>query len=325
MDGGTVNSQRLPLPVESGKRGLRQSEAVFMHVRQIPLVMGMLAETLNGAKICAIAASASPTEAADSYMPVFTVGTAHAKTIASVLGVPCYLFSHQQGHIAAGQIHAERMADPFIALHMSGGTTDLLVSEHNALKRIGGTMDLYAGQLVDRIGVAMGLPFPAGAALEEMAMACEQEAQSILPVSMEDGDLACHLSGAEAQALRLYHKERLSGEAIALEIFDFLARTAARLLLAGCQTTGAEHALAIGGVASSRLLRERMRSRLRKAGNPLRLVFGPPAYCADNAAGIAMLGLQRYLSAPRGQGQPCLKSEEEDVHAGETVRWKNHG
>jgi len=294
LDGHIVGSQSMLLPVDSGKCGLRQSKAVFMHIRQIPLVMNKLAEDLNGASVCAIAASSTPTQAANSYMPVFTVGTAHAKTMATLLGIPCYLFSHQQGHIAAGQINTEKAKDPFIALHMSGGTTDLLVSEKGLITRLGGTMDLHAGQLVDRIGVAMGLTFPAGEALEKAAMACQKKPQSILPASMANGDLACHLSGAEAQALRLYHNELLPREMIALEVFDFLARTATRLLIAGHKATKAEQALVVGGVASSKLLREQMQIRLRKENCAVRLVFGSPAYCADNAAGIAMLGLQQY-------------------------------
>lgn len=293
-DGRVLLNQRMLLPVELGQRGLRQSEAVFAHVRQMPLLMADMEAILREEKILAVAASSAPTAAEESYMPVFTVGLGHAQVLANILGVPCFKVSHQEGHIAAGQIGRQAMDSRFVALHVSGGTTDLLLSQDGKLTRLGGSLDLNAGQLVDRVGVAMGYPFPAGAALERQALACRERAAGLLPASMEGDDLFCHLSGAETKCQGLLKEGALSHERIALEAFDFLARTVARLLMAGCRAADVTQALLVGGVASSTLLRGLVAERLQKAGSKLSVICGEPGYSADNAAGVALLGLRRY-------------------------------
>ncbi len=295
-DGRVLASQRMLLPVESGKRGLRQSEAVFAHVRQLPLVARELGERLAPCSpwICAVAASWAPKEGEDSYMPVFLAGLGQAQALAGLLGVPCYECSHQQGHIAAGQLGNPPLGEPFVALHLSGGTTELLLSDQGRLTLLGGSLDLQAGQLVDRVGVALGLPFPAGPELEKLALACQEPAGALLPVSFEKDGLSCHLSGAEAQCRRWIAAGELSRSRIALEVYDFLARTVARLLAAGCGKAQTDRALVVGGVASSLLLRELLARRLRKGGSPLEVVFGKPEFSADNAAGVALLGARRH-------------------------------
>ena len=295
--GAVVAAERMLLPVREGQRGLRQSEAVFAHVRQMPQVMDKLAESLNqsGGKIAAVCASASPRDENDSYMPVFAVGLGHAKVVAGALGVPLFETTHQQGHIVAGQIGNPRMDERFVALHLSGGTTELLDCQGDRLSIIGGSADLHAGQLVDRVGVAMGLPFPAGPALEALAMGYGGQAQALLPVSMEQGDLLCHLSGVETRAQQLLRTGELCNGQIAAEVFDVLARTVARLLAAGCRKTGARQALVVGGVASSALLRSWLNSRLQKQRAHIRVIFGQPEFSADNAAGVAVIGMRRLL------------------------------
>lgn len=290
--GHVLASHRMLLPVQSGQRGLRQSEAVFAHVRQMPLLAERLRAQLADTSVCAVAASAAPAEGEASYMPVFMVGLSHARTLAAVLGVPCYEVTHQQGHIAAGQLGAEPLAEPFVALHLSGGTTELLHVANGHITSLGGALDLHAGQLIDRVGVAMGLAFPAGPELEKLALC--GASQALIPASMDRGDLACHLSGAETRAMQWLQSEKFLREQIAAEVFDLLARTVARLLIAACKATGTNSALVVGGVSSSTLLRTLLAGRLDKSGAKLDLHFGRPEYSADNAAGVALLGIRRY-------------------------------
>jgi N6-L-threonylcarbamoyladenine synthase len=139
----------------------------------------------------------------------------------------------------------------------------------------------------------MGLPFPAGAALEQLAM--EEHAQALLPVSMANGDLDCHLSGAETQCMRWLTGGEYSRQRIAAEAFDLLARTATRMLAAACARTGARQALIVGGVASSALLREQLPARLAKRGCSAEVIFGKREYASDNAAGIARHGMRKWL------------------------------
>ena len=298
--GEFVAFSRMLLPVAQGQRGLRQSEAVFAHVRQMPQVMDDMRDALRDAEIVAVCASARPRDEDDSYMPVFTVGLGHARVVADTLDVPLFETSHQRGHIAAGLIGNPMPEGPFVALHLSGGTTELLHCTDDALKLLGGSADLHAGQVVDRTGVALGLGFPAGPALEKLAMAYEGTVESLIPVSMEKGDLLCHLSGVETKAQQWIKAGKMEPEKIAAEVFDALARTVARLLSAACEKTHTHQALVVGGVASSTLLREQVRRRLAKQRRPIKVYFGEPRYSADNAAGVAAIGMKKYINS-RGE------------------------
>ena len=297
-DGQVLSSQRLLLPVPMGQCGLRQSEAVFAHVQQLPrVVQAMMAELPPEAHVCGIAASKTPRDEDDSYMPVFSAGYGLACSLAATLRVPLTAVSHQAGHIAAGGIGHPRLEKPFLAVHLSGGTTELLLCGPQGIRRLGGSLDLHAGQLVDRVGVRLGMGFPAGAELEMLAMTAAEPARALLPVSMAEGDLCCHLSGAESALQRLLQAEKLSPAQAALEAFDFLSRTLARLLMAGQRETGAKQALLVGGVASSTLLRQLLPARLRKQGSDISVIFGQPQYSGDNAAGVAMLAREADRTA----------------------------
>lgn len=292
VDGRVVASCRKLLPVAAGERGLRQSEAVFIHVRQLPEMLEQLSGQLTDCRIAAVCASVRPRDEESSYMPVFHVGDAQARGLAAMLGVPCFASTHQRGHIAAAMVDSGIGPGDLLALHLSGGTTELLSFRGEELTLMGGTLDLHAGQLVDRTGVALGLPFPAGPHLEELARCGQSEAR--LPASLEDHDLRCHFSGAESQIQRWIAQKALSPEDTAMEVYDLLARTVARMLVAGSRRTGIRQALVAGGVASSALFRELLAKRVGQRDRQLRICFGKPEYSGDNAVGAALIGAAKY-------------------------------
>jgi N6-L-threonylcarbamoyladenine synthase len=196
------------LPVKAGEMGLRQSDAVFHHTRQLPDVMERLTEALAGG-ISAVAASDRPQQVDGSYMPCFLVGAGAARQLGAALGVPVHFFTHQQGHVMAALTGADclhlRQA-PFLAFHVSGGTTDALLVEPDAdciirCRVVGHSLDLKAGQLIDRVGGMLGLPFPAGPALEALAA----QAQSHYRVKPTLKGMDCHLSGVENQCATTAH------------------------------------------------------------------------------------------------------------------------
>lgn len=196
-ENGVLASNRQLLPVQAGARGLRQSEAVFAHIRQLPALYEKTLTDLCGRRPDAVCVSAHPRDDETSYMPVFLSGLSFARVAAASFQVPLLTTTHQRGHVRAALEDSGLTASPYLALHLSGGTTEvLLMDREERLTLLAGTRDLHAGQLIDRVGVALGLPFPAGPSLEKLAMT--GAAQSLLPVSMEDGD--CHFSGAEARA-----------------------------------------------------------------------------------------------------------------------------
>lgn len=181
---------------------------------------------------------------------------------------------------------------PFLALHLSGGTTEILLADQGRLTLLGGSLDLHAGQLVDRTGVRMGLGFPAGPALEKLAM--QAAPQGLLGVSIKG--TSCNLAGAENKIERWLAQGELSCEQIAAEVFDFLCRTIERMIENACEATGARQALLAGGVASSTLLRSMLNVRAKKRRLNCRLHYAHPELSGDNAVGVALLGAERYAA-----------------------------
>lgn len=290
VDGSFFQTRRV-LEVPMGQRGLMQSEAVFQHVTWLPRLLERLLGAHPQARVAGVCASARPRPQADSYMPVFRVGESMGRSMALGAGVPFFATTHQEGHLRAARIATALGAEtPHLALHLSGGTTELLRAGREAPVLLGGTQDLHAGQLIDRIGVAMGLGFPAGPSLERLA--AQGTAESRLAVSV--GGLDCHFSGAEAQALRWLEEGTLPREDIAAEVFSCVARTVARLLLAGCAQEGVEDALLGGGVASSELIRREAAARVAKRNRAIRLHFARPHLSGDNAVGVALIGVHKW-------------------------------
>lgn len=291
--GRLVASSRRLLTVEEGERGLMQSQGLFQHVRNLPdmIADGML--KAPDAQIVAVCASTRPRPAEDSYMPVFRAGESQARAAAALLRVPFYPVSHQEGHVRAAMVDSGiEAAQPFLALHLSGGTTEILLSDQGELTLLGGSLDLHAGQLVDRTGVRMKLGFPAGPALERLAMEGVKNGavRGLIGVSVKGVD--CNMAGAENKIVRFMESGEMTNEEIAAEVFDFLARTIERQIEAACEKTGCRQALLAGGVASSTLLREMLLARAKKRRLNCRLCFARPELSGDNAVGVALLGAQ---------------------------------
>lgn len=291
VEGELLGSARRLLIVGEGERGLQQSQGLFQHVKNLP---DMIGQVMQGApQICAVCASVRPRPAEESYMPVFRAGESQARAAAALLRVPFYPVSHQEGHVRAAMVDAGIDAGrPFLALHLSGGTTEILLADQGRLTLLGGSLDLHAGQLVDRTGVRMGLGFPAGPALEKLAM--QAAPQGLLGVSIKG--TSCNLAGAENKIERWLAQGEISREQIAAEVFDFLCRTIERMIENACEATGARQALLAGGVASSTLLRSMLNVRAKKRRLNCRLHYAHPELSGDNAVGVALLGAERYAA-----------------------------
>jgi len=291
--GRLVASSRRLLTVEEGERGLMQSQGLFQHVRNLPDMIADVMLKAPDAQIVAVCASTRPRPAEDSYMPVFRAGESQARAAAAMLRVPFYPVSHQEGHVRAAMVDSGiEASQPFLALHLSGGTTEILLCDHGDLTLLGGSLDLHAGQLVDRTGVRMKLGFPAGPALERLAMEGVKNGavRSMIGVSVKG--VNCNMAGAENKIVKFMESGEMTNEAIAAEVFDFLARTIERQIEAACEQTGCRQALLAGGVASSVLLRELLLQRAKKRRLNCRLCFARPELSGDNAVGVALLGAQ---------------------------------
>lgn len=290
-------SRRL-LDVPIGAQGLRQSDALFQHVKHLPSLAEQLMAEHPKMQLVSVCASVRPRPSCDSYMPVFRAGESCARTAAVALRVPFFATTHQQGHVRAAMVGTDLLPpSDFLAVHLSGGTTEILSAHEGKLSLLGGTKDLHAGQFIDRVGVRLRLPFPAGPSLEKLAR--EGVAASRLSVSLHGLD--CHFSGAEAQVMRLIDAKTLTDEDIAAEVFSCVARTVTRLLLAGCDSTGMTCALLSGGVASSAWIRDAVRQEIAKRNRRITLYFGKPELSGDNAVGVAILGAEQYMQLGRSE------------------------
>ena len=279
------------LSVALGDRGLRQSDAVFQHVRNLPELIESLFLSIDREDVAAVAVSAKPVAAKASYMPVFLAGRTSAVAIASALGVPLIETTHQAGHIRAALYRNEELLgrERILALHISGGTTDVLsvtLGDRTVqrIDRVGGSADLHAGQFVDRVGVRLGLPFPSGKLLE--ALAHEAVRRDIkLPSSVRGLD--CSFSGQETRAQQLIDKGE-ANEEIAYAVYDCLARSIGKLIDAARDEVGDLPVLLGGGVSGSRLLRGLLKKR-----TDAELYFAADGLSGDNAVGAAFLGMDR--------------------------------
>ena len=279
-DGVGHNSSRL-LDVEKGGMGLRQSDALFQHVKRLPERFLELREAGFLTEIAAVGASTRPRAVEGSYMPCFLAGASQGQVLAEAFQVPFYSFSHQQGHIAAACWSAGRLElleEPMLAWHLSGGTTELLmvVPEKGNVRaaRIGGTTDLAAGQLIDRTGKLLQLDFPAGKALDKLAKQTEEKERFRVRL---DG-LNFSLSGIENKVKKLVEKgvePAAVARYVLLTISSLIRRATdkAKLLYPGLPV------LCSGGVASNSILRAFLYDA----------VFAAPEFSTDNAMGIAIL------------------------------------
>lgn len=290
LDGRVIANRKAPLPVGEGQRGLRQSDAVFAHTKNMPEIMNIIRRDLDGRLPSVIGVSVSPRDAEDSYMPCFLSGKAAAHVAAAASGAKLFEFSHQAGHVAAALYSAGRLdllsgTQPFAAFHVSGGTTDLLLvtpgDGHMLIERIGGTTDLNAGQLIDRVGVMMGERFPCGPALERAAA----EIPFTKGIRPSLRGLDCSLSGGENKARGLYD---VGGDIKLTAAFtlDFVAVTIDALTEEVRRRYEDIPVIYAGGVMSCR----RMRGLLGKRDG---VFFAEPEFSADNAAGVALLAYKK--------------------------------
>lgn len=280
FDGEMIVQAKRPLPVKPGELGLRQSDALFHHTVQLP---ALLEELLAGAgKPAAVGVSDRPRAVEGSYMPCFCAGVCAARAVVAALGVPLRQCSHQQGHLAAALFSAARLdllEREFLAFHISGGTTECLHVEPGLrARRIGGSLDLKAGQLVDRVGVLLGFSFPAGAALDALALEGALPRKVVPAVHGMD----CHLSGIENQCRQLFDQGVPSAD-IARYCLENVAAAIELICARACESYGGLPLVFTGGVCCSEVLRRRIGTRFPQA------LFAAPEFSADNAAGAAIL------------------------------------
>lgn len=277
-----INCSEL-LPVRAGELGLRQSDAVFHHTKSLPVLSGRLFSHIQSDTITAVGVSTRPRAAEGSYMPCFTVGYSHAKVLSDALNVPLVECSHQQGHVAAALWSANRldlMDVPHLAWHLSGGTTELLLVEPDGKNVkctcIGGTSDISAGQLIDRTGQLLEVPFPSGKMLDMLS----REASNTDVFRVKCTESTFSLSGVQNKVAQYFEKSRNKAETAA-----FALRCVCNAVLQATKNANQKYpdlpVVFSGGVASNSMLRQEF------SGTDA--IFAQPQYSTDNGMGVAVL------------------------------------
>lgn len=292
-DGSLLAEARKILEVKPGRCGLQQSEMVFQHTRNLPGLMEQVLAAPNYT-LAGVGASGFPRPLKDSYMPAFLAGMSVARSVASAMKVPLTVLSHQENHVEAGCWSAGGPeAERFLALHASGGTTDLLLVARNAqggysIEQVGGSIDLHAGQFIDRIGVALGLQFPTGPALERLAAQADRYEE--LPISIRKLEIS--LSGPATAAQRKL-AAGVNGAELALGVEYCLAETFARLFRKAAEQYNVKDVLLVGGVGCNSFIRQHLEQRL--APRRVKLWVPEGRFSCDNATGCASYARRMHV------------------------------
>ena len=290
LDGQLLANIKEPLPVKAGERGLRQSDAVFAHVKNLPIVMKKAKDIVKDGEVVAVGASEKPRNIDGSYMPCFLCGIAARDSILASASVSGYGFSHQCGHIMAvlyGARQERLLNENFVAFHISGGITEMLSVKGNTTsfdaKLIGGTEDLNAGQVIDRVGVYMGLRFPCGKEMEALALKNEKR----IPIKKPKvNNYAFNLSGLENMAIKLYDESGDKSLTSAF-VFEYIALALDSVCTNYERDNGKTTFVFAGGVMSNSIIKNKISEKFEA-------FFAEPSLSADNAVGIAALTAKAY-------------------------------
>lgn len=286
---GKMLQQKKLLPVKQGQLGLRQSDAVFHHTAQLHLLFSELVRDVEALDICAIGVSSRPRPIEGSYMPCFTVGENTAKILSATLKAPLFLFSHQEGHIASALFSTKRddlFEKSFLAFHISGGTTEAVLASGNGfgftLEQVASSLDLHAGQAVDRVGLMLGLSFPCGPQLEKLALK-NTEKIKVHPAMKEEN---CCLSGVENLCKNLMQKGK-SREYISAYCIEYIRASLSAMTDRLLEKYGNLPLIYAGGVMSNTIIKNSFEEKYNA-------LFAEPIYSCDNAAGIAYLAYRKF-------------------------------
>lgn len=294
LENAAITHYKQMLRVKSGEKGLRQSDAVFQHTVNLPQLIRQLPKS----SVTAVGVSVRPRNVEGSYMPCFLVGEGVAEAFAKAAHVPLYKTSHQVGHILAALFSCNQLdliRQPFYALHLSGGTTELLLvrpdkDEIIRAEMVAESNDLKAGQAIDRAGVMLGLAFPCGKALDSLS----QKATKQYKIKPSMQGCSCSLSGVENKAKKLMEQGE-SPENIARFVLNSVCVSVEAMLAAVAAQYGTLPVVFSGGVSSNSLLRSRF------AGHD-EIYFAAPEYSLDNAAGCAVYA---YLKEQQNADFDC--------------------
>ena len=300
--------------VEDGRRVL--SDAVASQVEIHALYGGVVPEIASRKHVEAIAALTEKALAdagcrrseigavAVTYAPgligAVLVGLSFAKSVALGLGVPLIPVHHIRGHIAANYLAFPELEPPFLALAISGGNTLLIdVAGYTDMRILGGTRDDAAGECFDKAARVLGLPYPGGKPMDELAQQSRGGVYKLPHAQVDGAPLDMSFSGLKTAVVNLAHHAEQVGEELdrAALARDFAVAVSGALVprtMEAARLAGRKTIVAAGGVAANSVIRGDLERACREAG--CRLYLPPLRLCGDNGAMIAAQGYYEYLA-----------------------------
>jgi N6-L-threonylcarbamoyladenine synthase len=273
---------RISLEVKDGHLGLRQSQAFFQHIRNLPILYEKCLNVIDPANIGSVCVSSQPRNVKDSYMPVFTAGVNLGKIMAKSLKCQYLEISHQENHLLAVAFD-HLLPETFIGVHISGGTSEILKvnnKERMFSEIIGKSLDLSFGQLIDRIGLYMGLAFPCGKKLDQLRTDPKNRYQLKLSIK----ELSFNLSGFENKLKGFYDQDHDLSK-VSNTLFYYLALILSQVLKEALRDSNLETVVLSGGVSANSYLREFLVKTIDAC-----VIFPEIPYATDHALGNAYYG-----------------------------------
>jgi len=279
--------------VESHKRfgGVVPEVASRHHVEVITLCIedALLEAGIEASQLDAVAVTYGP-----GLVGALLVGMAAAKAFAWANQLPLVPVNHMAGHLMAAR-QVQELEYPLLALLVSGGHTELVyVSEPGNYKIVGETRDDAVGEAYDKVGRVMGLTYPAGREIDELAHK-GRDVYDFPRAMMKEDNLEFSFSGLKSAFINLSHNAQQKGEKLVKE--DLCASFQAAVLdILMSKTKKALKSYAVktlvvaGGVAANRGLRERLAEEITETT----VVIPPLRLCGDNAGMIALAAAIEY-------------------------------
>lgn len=259
--------------------------------KHLELINGVISEALEEAEIGFSDINAVAVTYGPGLVGALLVGVAAGKSIAFGLDVPLLGVNHIEGHIFANFLMESKPSFPITCLVVSGGHTDLvLIHDFGNYELLGATRDDAAGEAFDKIARVIGLGYPGGPLIDNLAESGDDESISLPRAYLEEGSLDFSFSGLKTATINYLH--RLKQKEIPFNKADLAAsfrRAVVDVLvdktLLAAQMHETKTIMLAGGVAANKLLRQELSRRAAKEG--LQVIFPPPILCTDNAAMIA--------------------------------------
>ena len=273
--------------------------------KHVEAIAGLTDQALREAGVTKKDIDAVAVTYAPGLIGAVLVGVSFAKSVAYALGVPLIPVHHIRGHIAANYLAFPELEPPFLALAISGGNTLIVdVRDYTDMAILGATRDDAAGECFDKAARVLGLPYPGGKPMDQLAQQSKGSKYVLPRAHVEGAPLDMSFSGLKTAVVNLAHNAQQKGETLdaAALARDFARAVSDELVprtVEALRMTGRRKLAAAGGVAANSVIRADLERACVEGG--VKLYLPPLKLCGDNGA---MIGAQGYYEYMAGRTAP---------------------